>query len=67
MYEVPQPFASGFLSIGNGEEIYWETSGNPNGIPVLHFHGGPGGGLNGKYRQHFDPEKYLIVGFDQRG
>ena len=59
MYDVPQPFASGFLSIGNGEEIYWETSGNPNG--------GPGGGLNRKYRQHFDPEKYFIVGFEQRG
>lgn len=67
MYEVSQPFASGFLSIGNGEEIYWETSGNPNGIPALHLHGGPGGGLNRKYCQHFDPEKYFIVGFEQRG
>lgn len=67
MYQVQQPFASGFLSVGDGHEIYWETLGNPKGIPALHLHGGPGGGLSRKYSQHFDPDKYLIVGFEQRG
>lgn len=67
MYKVSAPFASGFLPVGDGNEIYWETLGNPNGIPALHLHGGPGGGLSRKYSQHFDPEKYLIVGFEQRG
>lgn len=67
MYKASEPFASGYLAVGEGNEIYWETSGNPKGIPALHLHGGPGGGLNKKYSQHFDPEKYLIVGFEQRG
>lgn len=67
MYSVSEPFASGFLSVSDQNKIYWETSGNPDGIPALHLHGGPGGGLSRKYTQHFDPEKYLIVGFEQRG
>lgn len=67
MYKVSEPFASGYLSVGDGNEIYWESSGNPKGIPALHLHGGPGGGLNRKYIQHFDPVKFLVVGFEQRG
>lgn len=48
--------------------MYWETSGNPRGRPALYLHGGPGSGLGrGGYRRRFDPAKYLIVGFDQRG
>lgn len=48
--------------------LYWESSGNPAGRPALYLHGGPGGGLGkGGYRRRFDPTKYLIVGFDQRG
>lgn len=47
--------------------IYVEESGNPNGIPVILLHGGPGGGANGTMRRYFDPEKYRIVIFDQRG
>lgn len=67
MYDLAPPFKSGFLSVGDGNQIYWETSGNPQGIPALHLHGGPGGGLSRKYTQHFDPKKYLIIGFEQRG
>lgn len=67
MYELAEPFSSGFLQVDGEQEIFWETSGNPTGIPVLHLHGGPGGGLNQNYRRHFDPGKYLIVGFEQRG
>jgi proline iminopeptidase len=47
--------------------IYWETSGNPDGIPVLFVHGGPGSGTSPKQRQFFDPARYRIVLFDQRG
>ena len=47
--------------------MYWEASGNPKGKPALYLHGGPGSGLQTGYRQHFDPERYLTVGFDQRG
>jgi proline iminopeptidase len=47
--------------------MYWEASGNPQGKPALYLHGGPGSGLQTGYRQFFDPERYLIVSFDQRG
>jgi proline iminopeptidase len=63
-----QPFSSGFLSVGEQAEIYWETSGNPHGRPALYLHGGPGSGLGpGGYRRRYDPDRHLIVGLDQRG
>jgi proline iminopeptidase len=62
-----EPFASGLLSVSHGNELYWEVSGNPVGKPALHLHGGPGSGAMAGYRRRFDPEKFLIVGFDQRG
>lgn len=55
------------LPVSDDHEIYWEASGNPNGKPLLYLHGGPGGGLKDGYRRRFDPEKYLIIGLDQRG
>lgn len=61
------PYAHGMLAVGEGNEIHWETSGNPAGKPAVYLHGGPGGGLSGGYRRAFDPGKYLIVGLDQRG
>ena len=61
------PFASGHLAVGDGNEIYWEASGNPRGKPALHLHGGPGGGVGAGYRRHFDPAQFLIVSFEQRG
>jgi proline iminopeptidase len=63
-----EPYASGLLTVDDGDQIYWETSGNPDGKPVLHLHGGPGGGRGrGGYRRNFDPDRHLIIGIDQRG
>ncbi len=55
------------LDVGNGHQIYLEQSGNPDGLPVLYLHGGPGAGLSDDYRRYFDPRQYRIIGFDQRG
>lgn len=56
-----------FLAVGDGHELYVECSGNPQGIPVIYCHGGPGGGSSENLRRYFDPEKYHIILFDQRG
>ena len=58
---------SGRLRVTEIHEIYWEESGNPNGIPVVAVHGGPGGGSSPEMRRFFDPGKYRIILFDQRG
>ena len=61
---------TGFLSVGRPElnhQIYYECSGNPEGIPVLVSHGGPGGGVQDYYRQYFDKDIWHIIMFDQRG
>ncbi|KCZ61680.1 prolyl aminopeptidase [Hyphomonas atlantica] len=58
---------SGRLRVSEIHEIYWEESGNPNGIPVIAVHGGPGGGSSPEMRRFFDPGKYRIILFDQRG
>ncbi|OZF46075.1 prolyl aminopeptidase [Rhodococcus sp. 14-2470-1b] len=67
LYPAIEPYASGHLDVGDGQQIYWETSGNPDGLPVLFVHGGPGGGTGPAQRRYFDPEQYRIVLFDQRG
>jgi proline iminopeptidase len=67
MFPPIESFATGYLRIGDGNEIYWETSGNPDGKPALHLHGGPGSGMGDGYRRRFAPDKFLIVGFEQRG
>ncbi|MEQ1662159.1 MAG: prolyl aminopeptidase [Thiobacillus sp.] len=67
LYPPLSPYASGMLDAGDLHRIYWETSGNPDGIPVLFVHGGPGSGTSPKQRQFFDPARYRIVLFDQRG
>ncbi|MFT8463773.1 prolyl aminopeptidase [Acetobacter persici] len=61
------PYAHGYLDTGEGHEIYWEECGNPHGIPVVFLHGGPGGGCSPAQRRLFDPSRYRIVLFDQRG
>jgi proline iminopeptidase len=66
-YPDIQPFRSGYLSVGSGHSLYFEESGNPNGKPVVFLHGGPGGGTSPKQRRFFDPQRYRIVLFDQRG
>lgn len=62
-----EPFASGMLPVGDGHTVYWETCGNPAGVPALVVHGGPGSGCTAAQRQLFDPARYRIVLFDQRG
>ncbi|PXX53302.1 prolyl aminopeptidase [Nocardia tenerifensis] len=62
-----EPYAHGLLEVGDGQRIYWETSGNPDGKPALVVHGGPGGGGKRGARKTFDPAVYRIVLFDQRG
>ncbi len=67
LYPPLEPYASGLLTVGDGQEIYWECSGSPEGKPVVFIHGGPGGGTSGEQRRFFDPKRYRIVLFDQRG
>ncbi|WP_069165185.1 prolyl aminopeptidase [Nocardia altamirensis] len=62
-----EPYAKGLLDVGDGNQIYWETSGNPEGKPALVVHGGPGSGGKRGARKTFDPAIYRIVLFDQRG
>jgi len=67
LYPPIEPFRSGWLDVGDGHEIYFEESGNPDGKACVFVHGGPGGGSSPEARQFFDPERYRIVVFDQRG
>lgn len=67
LYPEIEPFDSGTLKVSDIHEIYWERVGNPEGIPVVFLHGGPGGGLIPLYRQFFDPKAFHVVLFDQRG
>ncbi|MEU2254384.1 prolyl aminopeptidase [Nocardia xishanensis] len=67
LYPPIEPYDSGLLDVGEGQSVYWEVSGNPDGKPVVFLHGGPGGGTAPFHRQFFDPSAYRIVLFDQRG
>jgi proline iminopeptidase len=67
LYPEIKPFDSGTLKVSDLHTIYYERVGNPEGIPVVFLHGGPGGGLIPMYRQFFDPEAFHVVLFDQRG
>ena len=62
-----QAHRSGMLAVDDLHTLYWEECGNPDGVPVLFLHGGPGGGISPVHRQFFDPGYYRIVLFDQRG
>ena len=61
------PYKTQFLKVDEDNELYVEQAGNPDGIPVVFLHGGPGAGLNEIYRQYFNPNTYRIILFDQRG
>lgn len=67
MFPPIEPFASGHLPVSDGNEIYWEASGNPDGKPALYLHGGPGSGITAGYRRRFDPDRFRVVSFEQRG
>ncbi|MGX7069599.1 prolyl aminopeptidase [Gemella bergeri] len=64
--EIKENFSK-FLKVDDTHTIYYEESGNPNGVPVVFFHGGPGCGTSPTCRRYFDPEFYRIILFDQRG
>jgi proline iminopeptidase len=64
---VPPPYDQGLLDVGDGNLVYWETRGNPDGKPAAIVHGGPGSGLEGSTGRSFDQERYRVVIFDQRG
>ena len=66
LYPPLEPYASGFLKVAD-HALYWETCGNPHGMPALFLHGGPGGGCSAYHRRFFDPSRYRIVLLDQRG
>lgn len=66
-YPRIKPYATHELAAGDIHVLYIEESGNPSGVPVLFVHGGPGGGCTENDRRFFDPEKYRIILFDQRG
>lgn len=61
------PYSSGFLDVSDIHSLYWEQSGNPDGVPVILLHGGPGAGALPVHRRFFNPEHYRIIICDQRG
>jgi proline iminopeptidase len=67
LYPPVEPFDRRQLDVGDGHEIYVEQCGRPDGIPVVVLHGGPGGGCSPAMRRYFDPARYRIILFDQRG
>ncbi|MER7047248.1 prolyl aminopeptidase [Streptomyces jumonjinensis] len=67
LYPPIEPYARGMLDVGDGNHVYWEVCGNPDGKPAVVVHGGPGSGCGTSGRRLFDPERYRIVLFDQRG
>ncbi|MFG1698611.1 prolyl aminopeptidase [Nonomuraea sp. NPDC049309] len=66
LYPPIDPYDSGLLDVGDGNQIYYEVCGNPEGKPAVMLHGGPGGGCSANHRRQWDPERYRIVLFDQR-
>tara|TARA_B100000963_G_scaffold242705_1_gene212461 strand:- start:6274 stop:7212 length:939 start_codon:yes stop_codon:yes gene_type:complete len=67
LFPALEPYEKGFLKVSDIHKIYWERSGNINGKKILVIHGGPGGGSQPRYRRYFDPKKFDIIQFDQRG
>jgi len=67
LYPATRPYAHGMLEVGDGNQVYWETCGNPAGKPAVIVHGGPGSGCSPGQGRTFDPDRYRLVLFDQRG
>lgn len=67
LYPPVEPYASGMLDVGDGHSIHWEVCGNPDGKPAVFLHGGPGAGCVADHRRLFDPQRYRVLLFDQRG
>ena len=67
LYPEISPLSTSTIAVDDVHDVYYEESGNINGIPVIFLHGGPGSGCNENHRRYFNPELYRIVIFDQRG
>jgi proline iminopeptidase len=67
LYPEIEPYDHGMLDVGDGNQMYWEICGNPEGKPAVMLHGGPGSGCSPHWRRYFDPAAYRVVLFDQRG
>ncbi|MEL6618837.1 MAG: prolyl aminopeptidase [Pseudomonadota bacterium] len=67
LYPPTDPYDQRMLDVGQGHKVYVEQCGSPDGMPVVILHGGPGGGCSPAMRRYFDPERYRVILFDQRG
>ena len=67
LFPPVEPYEHGMLDVGDGNRVYWETCGNPDGKPAVMVHGGPGQGCSPNMRRTFDPRRYRAVLLDQRG
>jgi len=67
LYPAIEPYASGILDVGDGHSLYWERCGTPGAKPAVFLHGGPGAGCSPTHRRFFDPARYDVLLFDQRG
>lgn len=67
LYPPIEPHDSGRLDVGDGHRIHWELAGSPDGVPAVFLHGGPGSGCSPDHRRLFDPARYRVLLFDQRG
>ena len=67
LYPPIEPYESGLLDVGDGHAVHYERVGTRGGKPAMFLHGGPGGGISPAHRQLFDPARYVVLLFDQRG
>ena len=67
LYPEIDPIEESFIDVDNGHRLHYEICGNNDGIPIVFLHGGPGGGINNNCRRFFDPKKYRVILFSQRG
>ncbi|MBT2772060.1 prolyl aminopeptidase [Halomonas sp. ISL-60] len=67
LYPPIEPYETGMINVGDGHTVYFERVGRPGGKPAVFLHGGPGGGISPDHRRLFDPERYDVLLFDQRG
>jgi proline iminopeptidase len=65
-YPDIEPDETGLLDVGDGNLVYWETCGNPEGVAALIVHGGPGSGCGPGHRRTFDTGRFRTILFDQR-
>src|SRR4051794_31213521 len=67
LFPAIEPYETGMLDVGDGHCLYWEASGTADGVAAVTLHGGPGSGCGPSGRRLFDPSRFRIVQFDQRG